>query len=89
METVINSFKLESINIQKHNNYLFYSSIEAPKGEMSCICNSKNKKYSRLKLRTPGFYNLQSYSLISKNNLLSDSLAILGSYDIVLGEINK
>lgn len=46
-------------------------------------------KYLRLKVRSPGFFNLQSYNNVSRNLLLSDSLALLGSYDIVLGEIDR
>ena len=56
---------------------------------MACIGKVVDELFIRLKIRTPGFYNLQSYNFISKNTLLSDTLAILGSYDIVLGEIDR
>lgn len=89
METIINKFKLkEDLKLLLSDN-IYYSSIEAPKGEMGCIGKIYNTKYLRLKIRSPGFFNLQSYSKVSKNLLLSDSLAILGSYDIVLGEIDR
>ena len=82
MENIINKFKINK-NINK--KLMYYTSIEAPKGEMGCLGCHNN----RIKIRTPGFFNLQSYNYISKNLLLSDSLAILGSLDIVLGEVDR
>ncbi len=79
---------MEIHKISKSLN-LYYTSFEAPKGEMGCIGKIYNQKHLRLKIRSPGFFNLQSYSYSSINSLLSDSLALLGLYDIVLREIDK
>jgi NADH-quinone oxidoreductase subunit D len=67
-----------------------YHSIEAPKGELGFYIQSNGSdKPERVKMRSPSFVNLQSLQLMSKGNLFSDVVGILGSLDIVLGEIDK
>ncbi len=67
-----------------------YHSIEAPKGELGFYIQANGSdKPERVKMRSPSFVNLQSLQLMSKGNLFSDVVGILGSLDIVLGEIDK
>ena len=67
-----------------------FHTIEAPKGELGFFIKSDGSdKPERVKLKSPSFINLQSLELMCKGNLFSDVVGILGSLDIVLGEIDK
>ena len=67
-----------------------YSTIEAPKGEIGFyIVSDGGPKPYRLRIRPPSFVNLQSLLTMSKGNMLADVVAIIGSLDIVLGEIDR
>ena len=67
-----------------------YSTIEAPKGEIGFyIVSEGDPKPYRLRIRPPSFINLQSLLTMSKGNMLADVVAIIGSLDIVLGEIDR
>ncbi len=67
-----------------------YHAIEAPKGELGFYIRSDgSEKPDRVKMRSPSFMNLQSLPLMSQGNLFADVVGILGSLDIVLGEIDK
>lgn len=89
MEAMIHHFKLysEGFHVPKGETYV---AVEAPKGEFGVhlIADGSNKPY-RCKIRAPGFAFLQSLDFISKGHLLSDIVAILGSMDIVFGEIDR
>ena len=89
MESLIHHFKLCSYGFNIDYNEL-YSSVESPKGEFGVyLCaNNTNKPY-RCKFRSPGFFHLQGLNLMSKNHLLSDVVTIIGSIDIVFGEIDR
>ncbi len=67
-----------------------YRSIEAPKGELGfyIISDGSNKPY-RLKIRAPSFANISCIDEISRGSLVADIVAIIGSLDIVLGEIDR
>lgn len=67
-----------------------YSSIESSKGELGfyIISDGSNKPY-RLKIRAPSFVNISCISDISKGEMVADMVAIIGSLDIVLGEIDR
>jgi len=67
-----------------------FMSIEAPKGELSfyIVSAGENKPY-RLRIRTPSFANLSCISKIGKGAMVADMVAIIGSLDIVLGEIDR
>lgn len=67
-----------------------YASIESPRGELGFYIRSDggNKPF-RMKVRTPSFVNLQSISRMAKGELLADLVAIIGSIDIVLGDVDK
>jgi NADH dehydrogenase (ubiquinone) Fe-S protein 2 len=89
METLINHFKLYSIGFTIKTNET-YVSVEAPKGEFGIylISNNTNKPY-RCKIRAPGFTHLQSLDFMAKNHLIADVVAIIGTHDIVFGEVDR
>ena len=67
-----------------------YHSIEAPKGELGFYIRSGGgERPERVKMRSPSFLNLQALELMCKGNLFSDVVGILGSLDVVLGEVDK
>lgn len=91
MEELVHDFKMhaEGYSIWKNGTY---HSIESPKGEFGVTLISQNAKKNRphrLKVKGPGFNHLQSYNNVVSGHLLTDALTILGSYDIVLGEIDR
>jgi NADH:ubiquinone oxidoreductase subunit D len=89
MEKIIMHFKLftKGFLIKSGCSYI---GIEAPKGEFGVYLKSigKNLPY-RCKIRPPGFFHLQSSIALSKNIFLSDLVTIIGTLDIVLGEIDR
>lgn len=89
MESIIHHFKLYSEYIQIPSGHS-YTATEAPKGEFGVylIADNTNKPY-RCKIKTPGFTHLQSLDFMSKNHLLADVVAIIGTQDIVFGEIDR
>jgi len=67
-----------------------YTTIEAPKGEIGFyIVSDGSPKPYRLRIRPPSFVNLQSLLTMARGNMLADVVAIIGSLDIVLGEIDR
>ena len=89
MEALIHHFKLftEGYNVPAGE---IYSAIEAPKGEFGVylVSDGSNKPY-RCKIRAPGFAHLQAMDLMCKGHMLADVVAILGSQDIVFGEVDR
>jgi NADH-quinone oxidoreductase subunit D len=89
MESLIHHFKLytEGYKVPKGETY---TSVEAPKGEFGVylISDGSNKPY-KCKIRAPGFAHLQAMDFCSKGHMLADVVAILGSMDIVFGEIDR
>jgi len=67
-----------------------YAAVEAPKGEFGCyiISDGANKPY-RLKVRAPGFAHLAAMDEMAKGHMLADVVAIIGTMDIVFGEIDR
>ena len=67
-----------------------YAAVEAPKGEFGVylVSDGTNRPY-RCKIRSPSFAHLQSMDYLSRGHMLADSVAILGSMDIVFGEIDR
>ncbi|HXU59391.1 MAG TPA: NADH-quinone oxidoreductase subunit D, partial [Verrucomicrobiae bacterium] len=67
-----------------------YTAIEAPKGEFGVylVSDGTNRPY-RCKIRAPSFAHLQAMNYLSRGHMLADSVAILGSMDIVFGEIDR
>lgn len=89
MEALIHHFKLytEGYHVPAGETY---TAVEAPKGEFGLylVSDGSNKPY-RCKIRAPGFACLQSLEWIGKGHMLADISAILGSMDIVFGEIDR
>ncbi|HEV8116958.1 MAG TPA: NADH-quinone oxidoreductase subunit D, partial [Thermoanaerobaculia bacterium] len=67
-----------------------YASVESPKGELGfyCVSNGTNRPY-RLHCRPPSFINLQALPRLAKGHLISDLVALIGTIDIVLGEVDR
>lgn len=89
MEALIHHFKLFTENLSLPNA-LNYFAVEAPKGEFGVLIkgDGSSKPY-RVKLKAPGFYHLQGLDFMAKNHLLADLVAIIGTQDIVFGEIDR
>jgi NADH-quinone oxidoreductase subunit D len=67
-----------------------YTAIESPKGEFGVylVSNNTNKPY-RLKFRSPGYFNLQALQQLGQNLMLADIVTLIGTIDIVFGEIDR
>ncbi len=67
-----------------------YTAVEAPKGEIVVflVNNGTNRPYRR-KIRTPGFAHLQGLDFMSKHHMLANVVTIIGTQDIVFGEVNR
>ncbi len=89
MEALIHHFKLYTEGYHVPAGEV-YSAVEAPKGEFGVylVSDGSNKPY-RCKIRAPGFAHLQSMNFMCKGHLLADCSAILGSMDVVFGEVDR
>lgn len=89
MEEIIKHFKHWSDGIVIEPNWT-YQSIESPKGEfgVSLISDGTNKPY-RCKVRSPSYQNLQVVPQISKGHFLADLVTLIGTIDIVFGEVDR
>ena len=89
MEDLIHHFKLFSEGMHVPEGEA-YAAIEHPKGEFGIylISDGANKPY-RLKIRAPGFAHLQSLEEMSRGHMISDVVTIIGTQDIVFGEIDR
>jgi NADH-quinone oxidoreductase subunit D len=89
MEALIHHFKLftEGYCVPEGETY---AAVEAPKGEFGCylISDGANKPF-RCKLRAPGFAHLSSMDAIVRGHMLPDVVAMIGTYDVVFGEIDR
>jgi NADH-quinone oxidoreductase subunit D len=89
MEALIHHFKLytEGYHVPPGETY---AAVEAPKGEFAVyvVADGTNKPY-RCKIRAPGFAFLQAMDFLAKGHMLADAVAIIGSLDIVFGEIDR
>ncbi|WP_372622066.1 NADH-quinone oxidoreductase subunit D [Falsiroseomonas sp.] len=89
MESLIHHFKLytEGYHVPAGATYTV---TEAPKGEFGVymVADGTNRPY-RVKIRAPGFAHLQAMEVLSKGHMLADAVAIIGSLDIVFGEIDR
>ncbi|MDP3460203.1 MAG: NADH-quinone oxidoreductase subunit D, partial [Hyphomonas sp.] len=89
MEALIHHFKLytEGFHVPAGE---CYAAIEAPKGEFGVylVADGTNRPY-RAKIRAPGYPHLQAMDHLSKGHMLADVSAILGSLDIVFGEVDR
>ncbi|MHC5307318.1 NADH-quinone oxidoreductase subunit D [Bartonella sp. LJL80] len=89
MESLIHHFKLFTEGFHTPAGEV-YAAVEAPKGEFGVylVSDGTNKPY-RVKLRAPGFAHLQAMDFLTKGHMLADATAILGSIDIVFGEVDR
>ncbi len=89
MESLIHHFKLFTEGYVVPAGQV-YAAVEHPKGEFGVylISDGSNKPY-RLKVRAPGFPHLSSMDEMSKGHMLADVVAIIGTQDIVFGEIDR
>jgi len=89
MEALIHHFKLFTEGYRVPHGQI-YRAVEAPKGEFGVflVSDGSSKPY-RCKIRAPGFAHLQTLEELSRGHLMADMAAILGSLDIVFGEIDR
>jgi NADH dehydrogenase (ubiquinone) Fe-S protein 2 len=89
IEAVVIHFKLfsEGFSVPAQTTY---TAVEAPKGEFGVyvVANNTNRPY-RCKIRAPGFFHLQGINFIARDHLLADLVTIIGTQDIVFGEIDR
>ncbi|MGB6863628.1 MAG: NADH-quinone oxidoreductase subunit D [Pseudolabrys sp.] len=89
MEALIHHFKLYTEGYHVPAGEV-YAAVEAPKGEFGVylVADGTNKPY-KCKIRAPGFAHLQAMDFLCRGHLLADVSAILGSIDIVFGEVDR
>ena len=89
MEALIHHFKLmtEGVHVPAGETY---TAVEAPKGEFAVflVSDGTNKPY-RCKIRAPGFAHLQAMDMMCRGHMLADAVAVIGSIDVVFGEIDR
>ena len=89
MEALIHHFKLytEGYHVPPGETY---TAVEAPKGEFGVylVADGSNRPY-KCKIRAPGFAHLQAMDYMSRGHMLADTVALIGSMDIVFGEIDR
>jgi NADH dehydrogenase (ubiquinone) Fe-S protein 2 len=89
MEAVIHHYKLctQGYKVKKGFTYV---GVEAPKGEFGVylVANGSGKPH-RCKFRAPGFFHLGGLEFIAKNHFIADVVAIIGTLDIVFGEVDR
>ena len=89
MESLIHHFKIYTQGFVIPSNET-YMACEAPKGEFGVylISDNSNRPY-RCKIKAPGFAHLQALDFMSKGHLIADVVTIIGTQDIVFGEVDR
>jgi NADH-quinone oxidoreductase subunit D len=89
MESLIHHFKLFTEGVRVPEGEV-YAAVESGKGEFGVylVGDGSNKPY-RCKVRSPGYVHLEALDFMSKGHMLADVPAIIGSIDIVFGEIDR
>ena len=89
MESLIHHFKLSSEGVTVLPGET-YTATEAPKGEFGVylVSDGTNRPY-RCKIKAPGFGHLQALDFMSKGHMIADVVAIIGTQDIVFGEVDR
>ena len=89
MESLIHHFKLftEGYSVPPGEAY---AAVEHPKGEFGCylVSDGANKPF-RLKVRAPGFAHLSAMNEMVEGHMLADVVAVIGTQDIVFGEVDR
>jgi NADH dehydrogenase (ubiquinone) Fe-S protein 2 len=90
MEILIQHFKVFTENYTLPAGR-FYTGIEAPKGEFGVyiVSNGDASKLYRCKIKSPGFLHLQGIDFMTKGHLLADVVTVIGTQDIVFGEVDR
>jgi NADH dehydrogenase (ubiquinone) Fe-S protein 2 len=89
MESLIHHFKLysEGFAVEQGNTYV---SVEAPKGEFGVyLCANDTTRPVRCRIRAPGFFHLQGLDFMARGHILADLVTIIGTQDIVFGEVDR
>ncbi|MFD1883863.1 NADH-quinone oxidoreductase subunit D [Paracoccus pacificus] len=89
MESLIHHFKLYTEGFKVPSGEV-YAAVEAPKGEFGVylVADGTNRPY-RAKIRAPGFLHMQSMDFATRGHMLADVSAIIGTMDIVFGEVDR
>jgi NADH-quinone oxidoreductase subunit D len=89
MEALIHHFKLFTEGYCTPPGEV-YAAVEAPKGEFGCyiVSDGANKPY-RLKIRAPGFAHMAAMDEMTRGHMLADVVAVIGTMDIVFGEVDR
>lgn len=89
MESLVHHFKLYSEGFSVPSSE-FYVATEAPKGEFGVyvVSNGSNRPY-RCRIKAPGFLHLQGLDFMSKGHLIADVVTVVGTQDIVFGEVDR
>jgi NADH dehydrogenase (ubiquinone) Fe-S protein 2 len=89
IEMLINHFKTQTEGFKVPAGEI-YTATEAPKGEFGVylVSNNTSKPY-RCKMKAPGFAHLQGLDFITRNHLIADVVTIIGTQDIVFGEVDR
>ena len=89
IEGLIHHFKIASEGFPAPEGEV-YQGVEAPKGELGFyIVSDGGNKPQRMRIRPPSFVNLQAIEKMSKGSMIADLVAVIGTLDIVLGEIDR
>jgi len=89
MESLIHHFKYYTQGFDVPNN-VTYTAVEAPKGEFGVFLKSNGgPRPYRCHLKAPGFVHLQSINALASNLMIADVVTIIGTQDIVFGEIDR
>jgi NADH-quinone oxidoreductase subunit D len=89
MEAVIHHFKLWTEGFSAPEGFVYHS-VESPRGEFACYLRGDGgPKPARVHFRTPSYVHLASLPIMGKKGFVADLVSIIGSVDIVLGEIDR
>jgi NADH:ubiquinone oxidoreductase subunit D len=89
MESLIIHFKIHSEGMAI-NKGIAYIAVEAPKGEFGVhLISDGSRKPYRCKIKSPGFLHLQGIDFMSRNHSIADIVTIIGTQDIVFGEVDR
>lgn len=91
MEALIHHFKLSSEGLNFAKDSIIYKATEAPKGEFGVFiaADSGKSNLNRCHIKAPGFLHLQSLNYMSVGHMVADTVAIIGTQDIVFGEVDR
>jgi NADH-quinone oxidoreductase subunit D len=89
MESLIHHFKIVTEGFRVPQGEVYYA-IESPRGELGCyICSDGGPRPWRVKFRAPSFVALEATATLMKDALIADMIAIVGSLDTVMGEVDR